>query len=262
VGGHDESAYHKVQQTGSELTRLNDLNRTSGVSNESFSRFLHQESTTKREEATYPLIIQQRRCETENAQLSKGKRCTAGVYVCAEGHHFSRNALEIAIRANERNEQKMLATMDKKKTERDELRQKVVAVLIKVTQPSCWNVDNHKNMVKWFKRPSDPALPTRRQELIEIYDHMKLITVRDTCQDGATFPLPTDYPIPAASVPTLQALTNDDPMSVLSIDYVINPTVDLTHAPILAPAPAVAADFAPAAAAGETLPAADNDTLY
>jgi hypothetical protein len=53
--------------------------------------------------------------------------------------------------------------MEKKKSERDELRQKVAAVLTKGTNPSNWNVDDLKNMVKWFKLSSDPALPTCMQ---------------------------------------------------------------------------------------------------
>jgi hypothetical protein len=41
--------------------------------------------------------------------------------MCAEGHHISGNALEIVIIAKERKEQKMLATMEKKKSEHDKL---------------------------------------------------------------------------------------------------------------------------------------------
>jgi hypothetical protein len=116
VDGRGESAYHKLQQTGSELTSLSDLNTTIGISGENFCKLLHQEVTQQREEATYLLIIHQRWCEIVKAQLSEGTRCTDGVYVCAEGHHVSGNALEIVIIAKEKKEQKILATMEKKKT--------------------------------------------------------------------------------------------------------------------------------------------------
>jgi hypothetical protein len=53
--------------------------------------------------------------------------------VCAEGHHVSGNALEIIIRAKDKNEQKRLVRIEKKKTECKKLRQKVVAVLISRT---------------------------------------------------------------------------------------------------------------------------------
>jgi hypothetical protein len=53
----DEVMYRKVQQTGSELTSLGDLNTTNDVSGETFCKFLHQEVTAQREEATQPLTI-------------------------------------------------------------------------------------------------------------------------------------------------------------------------------------------------------------
>jgi hypothetical protein len=62
-----------VQQTGSELESLNNLNTTSGFSGESFCKFMQQESIQQREDATYPFLIQQRRGETVKVQLSKGK---------------------------------------------------------------------------------------------------------------------------------------------------------------------------------------------
>jgi hypothetical protein len=201
VDGRGKWAYRTVQKTGSELKSLGDLNTTIGVSGKTFCKFLHQEATKQREEATYPLTIQWRRSETAKAKLSKGTRCTAGVYVCAEGHHVSGNALEIVIRAKDMNEQKMLATVEKKKSESNELRQRVAAVITKDDNPSTWNVDDLKNMVKWFKFPSDPALPTCRKELFEICEQTKLRTVR-----GAF--LPDAAPVPAASILTLQALRN------------------------------------------------------
>jgi hypothetical protein len=114
-------------------------------------------------------------------------------------------------------------------------------------------VDDLKNKVKWFKIPSDPALPTRRKELIYIYKQTKLRTTRGTI-------LPDADPIPAASVPALQALMN--PMA-LGLASLMNPmTLDLASAigsAVIAPAPVlaptVAADVAPAATAGVTLSA-------
>jgi hypothetical protein len=64
--------------------------------------------------------------------------------VCVEGHHVSGNVLDVVIRAKEKKEQKRLATMEKKKSERDELRQKFAVVLTKGTNPSNWNVDDLK----------------------------------------------------------------------------------------------------------------------
>jgi hypothetical protein len=110
-------AYRKVQQMGSELKSLGDLNTTIVVSDETFCNFLQQEATKQREQATEPLTIQHRRRETAKAQLSERTRCTAGVYLCAEGHDVRGNALEIVIRSKEKKEQKRSETMDKKKPE-------------------------------------------------------------------------------------------------------------------------------------------------
>jgi hypothetical protein len=61
VDGRSESAYRKVQQTGSKPTSLGYLNTPIGISDETFCKFLLQEATKQREEATHPLTIQQRR---------------------------------------------------------------------------------------------------------------------------------------------------------------------------------------------------------
>jgi hypothetical protein len=187
--------------------------------------------------------------------------------VYAEGHCVSGNASDIVIRAKEKKEQKRLATMEKNKSERGKLIQKLVDVLTKGTNPSNWNVYDLKNMVQWFKIPLDPALPTCRQELIERYKQTKLRTTRGTI-------LPDDSPMPTDSIPALQALTI--PMALglaslmntmaLGLASAIGPAV-LAPVHVIAPtvtadvAPTVADDVAPVAASGVTLSAASGVTL-
>jgi hypothetical protein len=104
-------------------------------------------------------------------------------------------------------------------------------------------VDDLKNMVKWFKIPYDPVLPTRRQEL-----------TRGTI-------IPDDAPTPADSIPALQALMNPITLDlasltnlvVLGLASAIGPAV-LVPAPVIDPT--VAADIAPAATTGVNLSAA------
>jgi hypothetical protein len=76
---------------------VGDLNTKIGISGENFCKFLLKEATKQREESTDPLIIQQRRRGTAKSRLPEGTRFTSGVYVCAEGHHVSGNALGIVI---------------------------------------------------------------------------------------------------------------------------------------------------------------------
>jgi hypothetical protein len=187
--------------------------------------------------------------------------------MCVPKDIVSGNALDIVIRAKEKNEHKSLATMEKKKSKREELRQKVAVVLTKGINPSSWNVDDLKNMAKWFKLPSDPALPTRREELIERYEQTKLRTMTGTI-------LPDVALMTADSIPALQDLTN--PMAI-GIASVMNPmTLSLASAidaPVLAPAlvlapsvaaevaPNVASDVAPAVNAGVTLSVASGAKL-
>jgi hypothetical protein len=105
-------------------------------------------------------------------------------------------------------------------------------------------VDDLKNMVMWFKLPSDHALPTCIQDIIDRYDQMKLRTLRDTI-------LPAGAPVHAASIPALQALMNPMPtlvlasvidmaalqalMNTLGLASMIGPAVDLAPPPIIAP---------------------------
>jgi hypothetical protein len=131
-------------------------------------------------------------------------------------------------------------------------------VLTKGTNPSTWNMDDLKNMVKWFMLPLGPVLPTHRQEFIDRYEQTKIRAAIGTI-------LPYAAPMPAASVPALQAPPN--PMPTLGLASLTNPmALDLASAivlSVLAPATAsyiapdvaadVAADVAPAAAAGVTL---------
>jgi hypothetical protein len=117
-------------------------------------------------------------------------------------------------------------------------------VLTKGTNPSNLNVDDLKKMVKWFKLPSDPALPTRRQDLIERYEQMKLRTITGTI-------LPDADPMPTDSIPALQALTNPMPLGLASVmnpmalglASAIGPAA-LAPAPVIAPALVIAPDVA------------------
>jgi hypothetical protein len=85
----------------------------------------------------------------------------------------------------------------------------------KGTNPSTWNVKDLKNMVKWFKLPSGPALPTHRQELIERYEQTKLRTVSGTI-------LPDAAPMPDAmmsSMPTLGISSTIDTSVLKTLMY-------------------------------------------
>jgi hypothetical protein len=129
-------------------------------------------------------------------------------------------------------------------------------------------MDDLKNMVKWFKLPSDPALPQRRQELIERHAHMKLRTMTGTVLHDAA-PMTTD------SIPAFQALMNTMALGLASVmnlmalglaseigPVVVAPAPVLAHAVDDDAAPTVAADIAPAFAAGFTLSVAAKDNLY
>jgi hypothetical protein len=139
------------------------------------------------------------------------------------------------------------------------LRQKVAVVLTKGTNPSNWNVDDLKNMVKWFKLPLDPAFSTSRQELIQRYEQTKLRKMTSTI-------LPDAAPMTADCIPSLRALKNhmalglasvSNPMA-LDLASVIGPAV---LAPTRVLAHAVAADVIPAVDAEVTLSVAARSTL-
>jgi hypothetical protein len=133
-------------------------------------------------------------------------------------------------------------------------------------------------MVNWFKIPSDPASPARRQYLIDRYEQTKPRTVRYIILSAVA-----PVPMPVAFIPALQSLMNPMPtlglasaigpdvlqalmnlMPTIGLDSAIGPAPlqflinPLGLAPIIAPAPAVAADVAPAAAAGVTIAAPSN----
>jgi hypothetical protein len=105
VDGRGDPAYRKVLATGSPLAYLAHLNTTHGVSGESFLKFLHDQSTRERQEDGDPLMIQQKRRETEAARIANGGRLTAGLFVCAKGHNVNGDALAIIKRSKEKKEQ-------------------------------------------------------------------------------------------------------------------------------------------------------------
>jgi hypothetical protein len=83
-------------------------------------------------------------------------------------------------------------------------------------------------MVKRFNLPSDPAIPTRRQESISWYTQIKLRIVRDTYIDDIT------QIAPAVAPPTL-ALA-----AVIAPAAAIAPAVEIALAAAIAPAAAIA----------------------
>jgi hypothetical protein len=179
MDGRGDSAYQKVLATGSQLSDLAHLNTNHGVYGESFVKFLHDQSTRQREEDADPFLIQQKRRETATARISNGSRLTAGIFVCAKGHHLNGGALDIIKRSKEKKEQERLAKDNKNLKERQELKRRIAIVLTKGNYPMRWNVADLKTMVQWFKLSANPAMPARKEELIERYKQKKLRKVHD-----------------------------------------------------------------------------------
>jgi hypothetical protein len=68
--GRGETAYRKVLATVSQLANLDDLNTTKGVSGQSFSKFLQDQATRQRDEATDHLVLQQRMRKAATAGIA------------------------------------------------------------------------------------------------------------------------------------------------------------------------------------------------
>jgi hypothetical protein len=115
---------------------LVELNTKTGVSGESFTKFLHAKAVKQRKEATDPMIIHQRRCVFAMEKIPEETRCTAGVYVCTDGHHLNGNALEMVKRAHQRKSKKKLEIEQRKNSERQDLQVKLHTVLTKGANPS------------------------------------------------------------------------------------------------------------------------------
>jgi hypothetical protein len=76
-------AYRKVQQLGSELTSMGDLNTTIGISDETFCNLLQQEATKQREQANEPFYNPtQTTRNDEGAALRGNKMYCWSIFVC------------------------------------------------------------------------------------------------------------------------------------------------------------------------------------
>jgi hypothetical protein len=121
----------------------------------------------EREVGTYPLVLQSRMRETTTVRIAQRARMTAGLFVCAKGHHVNGDALDIIKSSREKKEQERLVKENKKRNECEDIKHKFGGALAKGVDPSIMNVSDLKVMVQWFKLPSDPDIPARKQDLIE-----------------------------------------------------------------------------------------------
>jgi hypothetical protein len=95
-------------------------------------------------------------------------------------------------RSIEKRENTRLEKEIKKNRERRELKQKYDAVLAKSTEPQRLTVSEIKTKVQWFKLPRDPAMPARKQDLMQRYEQTKLRKVTHVFQNETNEPEPTD----------------------------------------------------------------------
>jgi hypothetical protein len=117
--------------------------------------------------------------ETAKGKLAKGKRLTAAIHVCAEGHHVGQFALDIIRRTSENKKKVTSDKRKKKQKEKQNLNQKVMAALAKGNSPECWTDTNLKHIVQWYRLDGDAALANKCAGLVEQYEKTKHRIVED-----------------------------------------------------------------------------------
>jgi hypothetical protein len=183
VKNRGESAYHKAHASGCDIVDLTELNTHTGCSGDSFMLFVEEAVKAKHHTHTDPLRAHLLKRQTATNKFEEGKRTTAGLHVCVEGHHVGQFALDIINKTREKKEKEASDKVNKKLKEIQDLNRKVVAALDKGGLPEHWTAINLKHMVQWYKIYVDPALPNNRQGLLDQFEKTKHCSVIDVNPD-------------------------------------------------------------------------------
>jgi hypothetical protein len=89
--------------------------------------------------------------------------------VCAEGRSTNGDALAFVKRSIDNREQEKIDREQSKSRERQDLKQKYDAVLVKGDTPHRWTLSELKTMVQWFNLPTDHVVSARNQDMLWRY---------------------------------------------------------------------------------------------
>ncbi len=101
---------------------------------------------------------------------------TSGLLASAGHFHLSSQVRDYVLSKENAEKEKTRQAQKKKRDEWEALNAQVQIIRDRNKPPEQWTSEQLKTMLKWYKRPKDEKLPTKKQEMLARY--------RSTCNRG------------------------------------------------------------------------------
>ncbi len=154
-----------------------DLNLSDGLTGTLVDRIVHHKTIVDSRTGEDAMERMRKRKATAEEQIrNKEKRMTSGLLASAGHFHLSSQVRDYVLSKENAEKEKTRQAQKKKRDEWEALNAQVQIIRDRNKPPEQWTSEQLKTMLKWYKRPKDEKLPTKKQEMLARY--------RSTCNRG------------------------------------------------------------------------------